>query len=45
MVSPGVVELDWLTVLVPASVFLLEPVLEVTVEPGVVVSPGVVELV
>ena len=35
-------ELDWLTVL-PASVLVLEPVVEVTVEPGVVVSPGVVE--
>ena len=45
MVSPGVVELVWLTVLVPASVLVLEPVVEVTVEPGVVVSPGVVELV
>ena len=38
-------ELDWLTVLVPASVLVLEPVVEEAVEPGVVVSPGVVELV
>ena len=38
-------ELDWLTVVVPASVLVLEPVVDVTVEPGVVVSPGVVELV
>ena len=31
--------------LVPASVLVLEPVVEVTVVAGVVVSPGVVELV
>ena len=35
-------ELVWLTVLVSASVLVLEPVVEVTVEPGVEVSPGVV---
>ena len=44
MVSPGVVELVWITVFVPASVLVLEPVVEVTVVAGVVVSPGVVEL-
>ena len=44
MVSPGVVELVWLMVLVPASVLVLETVVEVTVVAGVVVSPGIVEL-
>ena len=45
MVSPGVVELVWLTTRACLRAQLLDPVVEVTVEPGVVVSPGVVELV